>query len=180
VTQASTTVPGSLSKGEPGTVAALSVLLVLLVCACGPPRVRFAGSYPSPEAVTDTFLRDLEARDRPGLESLALSEAEYRLEFLPEMFIYGKHPTDFLWEQMDGRNQLGVGSVLGRLGGRSFELEKIVFEGGSTAFQTFVVHRRPTVYVRDRKTGEIEKLVLFGSVLEHEGGYKLVSLNIDR
>jgi hypothetical protein len=180
VTKASTTVPGSLSKGQPGTVAALSALVVLLVCACGPPRVRFAGSYASPEALTEAFLRDLEARDRPGLERLALSEAEYRLEFLPEMFIYGKHPTGFLWEQMDSRNQLGVGSVLGRLGGRSFELERIVFEDGSTAFQTFVVHRKPTVYVRDRQTGETRELVLFGSVLEHEEGYKLVSLNIDR
>ena len=34
--------------------------------------------------------------------------------------------------------------------------------------------------LRDRVTGERREMALFGSLLEHDGRYKLVSLNIGR
>ena len=52
--------------------------------------------------------------------------------------------------------------------------------GGRTVYQTFTVHREPMLHLRDRQTDEREEMALFGSLLEHDGLYKLLSFNIDR
>lgn len=158
----------------------LPVLLLILTCACGPPRERFSDTHGSPEALTEEFLRALEAEDRSRLEALALSEQEYRLEVFPEMPVYGNIPPEFAWSQLVGRNGYGVAFILDRQGGRAWDLEKIEFEGGKTVYQTIVVHRDPKLHLRDRATGEREELAFFGSFLEHDGRFKLLSFNIDR
>jgi hypothetical protein len=167
----------------PGDRRARFVFLVLfvgLISACGPPRQRFAGTYESPEALTEAFLQALEAGDRPGLESLALSEQEYQLEVFPEMPVYGNIPPDFAWSQLEGKNLYGVSTTLHRHRGRAWDLEGIFFSDGATSYQSFRVHREPTLRLQDRETGETSEMVLFGSILEHQGRYKLLSLNIDR
>jgi hypothetical protein len=171
------------STRGPGSRRARLVCLLLLgtvLGSCGPARERFSGTFESPEALTRAFLEAVEARDRARLAALALSEREYRLEVFPEMPAYGNVPSDFAWSQIEGRNRYGESFVLAREGGRSWELEEIVFEGGTTAYQTFVVHRDPLLHLRDRRTGERQERALFGSILEHAGRYKLFSLNLDR
>jgi hypothetical protein len=158
----------------------LPVLLLVLVWACGPPRERFPGAHTSPEALTEAFLRALEAEDRSRLESLALSGVEYQLEVFPEMPAYGNVPPDFAWSQLEARNHHGLSSVLHAHGGRPWELEEIVYRKGRTAYQTFVVHREPWLRLRDRRTGERRQVAFFGSILEHNGRFKLFSFNIDR
>ncbi len=160
--------------------ASLALLLVFSWAACGPPRERFQDTFSSPEALTETFLRGLENRDRALLERLALSPEEFRLEFFPEMPVYGNIPPDFAWGQIEGRNRHGLATVLAWQGGRHWELEEIAFAGGETAYQTFTVHREPMLRLRDRVTGERKEMALFGSLLEHQGRYKLVSFNIGR
>ncbi|MCG6920368.1 MAG: hypothetical protein LJF15_04675 [Acidobacteria bacterium] len=158
----------------------LPVLLLVLVWACGPPRERFRGALASPEALTEAFLQALEAGDRPRLEGLALSAQEFQLEVFPEMPAYGNIPPDLAWSQLAARSLYGLSTVLHAQRGRSWELEEIVFRGGQTAYQTFVVHREPMLRLRDRRTGEEREMALFGSLLEHDGRYKLFSFNIDR
>jgi hypothetical protein len=158
----------------------LALLLLLSWTACGPPRERFQGTFASPEALAEAFLLGLEARDRSRLEALALSPEEFRLEVFPEMPVYGNVPPDFAWGQLEGRNRHGLATVLARQGGRPWELEGIDFPGGRTVYQTFTVHREPVLHLRGRATGERREMVLFGSLLEHEGRYKLFSFNIDR
>jgi hypothetical protein len=159
--------------------AGFALVVLALSWACGPPRERFRHTFESPEALTAEFLRALEAGDRARLKDLPLSEQEYCLEIFPEMPVYGNIPPDLAWSQMEGANLYGVGVALDRHRGRSFELEKITFEG-TTSYQTFVVHRESTLHLRDRETGKREELPLFGSVVEHDGGYTLLSVNIDR
>ena len=174
---------GPVSVTGPGAGRARFVSLVLvlgLVSACGPPRERFAGTYESPEALTEAFLQALEAGDRPGLESLALSRQEYELEVFPEMSVYGNIPPDFAWSQLEGKNLYGVSTTLHRHRGRAWDLEDIVFSDGTTIYQSFRVHREPVLHLRDRGTGERTEMVLFGSLLESEGRFKMLSLSIDR
>ncbi|MGD8895982.1 MAG: hypothetical protein PVJ73_08100 [Acidobacteriota bacterium] len=156
------------------------ILLAVLLWSCGPARERFRGTYESPEAVTQAFLRALKAGDRSALENLALSEQEFLLEFFPEMPAYGNIPPDFAWSQLELRNVYGVSFVLDRFRGRAWDLEDIVFRGGTTEYQSFIVYREPMLRLRDRETGEESELALFGSILEHGGRYKLLSCNIDR
>lgn len=161
-------------------IAFLALLLVLSVAACGPPRERFRGTYTSPKALAEEFLRGLEAEDRPRLEALPLSKQEFELEVFPEMPAYGNVPPDFAWSQLDLRNFHGLSTVLASQGGRQWELEEMVFRGGATVYQTFTVHRRPMLRLRDRRTGERREMAFFGSLLECDGRYKLFSFNIDR
>jgi hypothetical protein len=165
--------------GRARLVSLALLLPVFSLAACGPPRERFHGTFASSEVLTETFLQALEEEDRPRLERMALSQAEFRLEFFPEMPVYGNIPPDFAWGQLEGRNRHGLATVLARQGGRPWELEEIVF-AGETAYQTFTVHREPMLRLRDRVTGERREMALFGSLLEHDGRYKLVSLNIGR
>jgi len=113
------------------------------------------------------------------MESLALTEEEFKTQAYPEMPAYGKIPAEFAWQQLHQRSEADLSTVLARLGGRAFDLESVTFRG-NTAYSTFVVHRRPMVKVRDRSTGEEKTLALFGSILEHRGRFKLFSFNLDR
>jgi hypothetical protein len=155
-------------------------LLLVLSWACGAPRERFQNTFASPEALTEAVLGALEAEDRTRLEGLALSAQEFQLEVFPEMPSYGNVPPDFAWRQLELRNHHGLSTILERQGGRSWDLEDIVFRGRRTAYQTFTVHREPMLHVRDRRTGEKREMALFGSLLEHDGRYRLFSFNIDR
>lgn len=56
----------------------------------------------------------------------------------------------------------------------------MVFDGGATAYDTFVVHRKPRLFVRQRDSGEQIQLALFGSVIEYEGRYQLFSYVVTR
>jgi hypothetical protein len=151
-----------------------------LVPACAPAPPRFVGSLESQQALVEEFLRALEAKDEARLESLALSEEEFKTEAYPEMPAYGKIPADFAWQQLHEKSRAGLETVLAHQGGRAYALEAVTFRGDHTAYSSFVVHRRPMVKVRDRQTGEERTLALFGSILEHRGRFKLFSFNIDR
>jgi hypothetical protein len=173
----------SLSQG-PGFGRALSAsvatLLVILAVTWGPPRERFHGMFESEEALTRAFLEALEDGDRERLASLALSKDEFQKEAFPEMPAYPNIPEDFVWDQLRMKSHYGLSVVLHYQGGRAFDFQDITYHGGQTAYDTFVVHRKPTLHLRDRKTGKSGTIVLFGSILEHEGRFKLFSLNIDR
>jgi hypothetical protein len=169
-----------VGSGRARFVLPALLLPLALAWACGPPRERFHGTHASPEALAEVFLEALEAEDRPRLEELALSEHEFRLEVFPEMPVYGNIPPSFAWSQIASRSLYGLSNVLHAHGGRAWNLEEIVFRGGTTVYQTFVVHREPMLRLRDRRTGETRTLAFFGSILEHRGRYKLFSFNIDR
>jgi hypothetical protein len=174
--------PGHRPATGPGLCGrALSFVVVAsLAVACAPAPPRFAGSLESQPALVEEFLRALEAKDKLRLQSLALSEEEFKTEAYPEMPAYGKIPADFAWQQLYEKSRAGLETVLARQGGHGYDLEDVTFKGAHTAYATFVVHRRPMVKVRDRKTGEEKTLALFGSILEHRGRFKLFSFNIDR
>ena len=93
---------------------------------------------------------------------------------------YGNIPEDFVWDQLRMKSDYGLSVVLHYQGGRGFDFEDIAYHGGRTEYDTFVVHRKPTLHLRDRETGQPGTIVLFGSILEYQGRFKLFSFNIDR
>jgi len=168
----------------PGVDRARALVLGLValapLAACGPTPERFARSFESQRELAEAFLRALEQRDRARIESLALSREEFKSEAYPEMPAYGSIPAEFAWSQLAARSRYGLSRVLSAHGGRTYELLDLSYQGGHTAYRTFVVHRRTMLRVRDRASGEEATLALFGSILEHRGRFKLFSFNIDR
>jgi hypothetical protein len=152
----------------------------VLVAGCGPRGPRFAHTFDSPEALAVAVLTALDAQDRPALESLALSEAEFREEVFPEMPAWGRISMGYVWRDLRQKSTHELSRILAYHGGRSYSVEDVMFDGGATAYKTFVVHRKPRLVVRERTTQEEKQLTLFGSVIEFGGRYKLFSYVVNR
>jgi len=158
----------------------LALLALVVAVGCGPRAPRFSNSFESPRALATAVLAALEAKDRAALESLPLTEAEFREQVFPEMPAYGNVPMDYVWGDLKQKGSNELSGILAWHGGRSYEVENVVFDGGATAYDSFVVHRKPRLFVRQRDDGERKELALFGSVIECEGRYKLFSYVVNR
>jgi hypothetical protein len=163
-------------------LAAVGVALVVLLApglraARGD---RFASTFESPARLAEAVLLAVQARDREMLRALPLSEHEFREEVWPEMPAAGRVPAGLAWEDLRQKGENNLRRVLAELGGRRLAVEQLTFDGGTTAYGTFVVHRKPRLRVRDLDSGERAELALFGSILEHERRYKLFSWVVSR
>jgi len=156
-------------------------LFGLLACAgCGPAEPRFQQTFDSPRALASAVLAAIEARDRDALESLALSEAEFREEVFPEMPAWGKIPMSYVWGELRQKSRNELSRILAFHGGHAYSVDDVIFDGGATAFETLVVHRKPRLIVHERSTRQQLQLALFGSVIELGGRYKLFSYVVNR
>jgi hypothetical protein len=168
-----------------GGLRATGALLPLAIACgalagCGTNPARFERTFDSPRALAGAVLAALEAKDRTAMESLALSETEFRDQVFPEMPAYGDVPMDYVWGDLRQKSRSELNRILSYHGGHSYTVEDVIFDGGATAYQTFVVHRKPRLVVRERATREQKQLALFGSVIEYGGRYKLFSYVVTR
>jgi hypothetical protein len=161
-----------------------AVLVVALAAtsagSCGRRETRFEHTFDSPLALATAVLAAAEARDRAALERLALSESEFRDEVYPEMPAWGRIPLAYVWGDLRQKSQNQVARLLATLGGQSLVVEDVVFDGGATAYRTFVVHRKPRLVIRERSTGAKREMAVFGSVIEYGGRYRLFSYVVNR
>lgn len=148
--------------------------------ACGRVGPRFENTFASPRDLAVAVVAALEARDRAALERLALSEAEFREKVFPEMPAWGKIPMTYVWDDLRQKSGHQLARLLDALGGQSFSVDEVVFDGGATPYKTFIVHRKPRLLVQRRPSGEKGEIALFGSVIEVEGRYKLFSYVVNR
>lgn len=136
-----------------------------------------AHTFDSETALAQAVLECLAANDRPGLRSLALSEAEFRDQVWPELPTSRpeRHmPLDYVWGQLKQRSDASLGSTLSRYGGRRLALQHVSFTGETTHYQSFAVHRGSELVVTDDSGAEL-RLRLFGSAMVKDGRYKLFS-----
>jgi len=169
-------------------LASLRSLLVVLALGClvgaplllSSPRTRsFERTFGSKRALAEEVLAGLAANDSDTLRGLALSESEFKELVWPEMPAYDRVPADYVWDDLRAKSGHALLKSLSRHGGRRFELLDVRFRKGVSAYDTFVVHRRAQLLVRDEK-GRERTLDVMGSVLEKDGRYKLFSYVVDR
>ena len=161
-------------------LAALALAALFTAAACAPSAPRFERTFDSPRTLAAAVLLALEANDRVALESIALSELEFREQVFPEMPAWGKIPMGYVWGDLRQKSRNELNKILAYHGGRAYAVEDVVFDGGATAYETFVVHRKPRLVVRERTTREEKQLALFGSVIQLDGRYKLFSYVVNR
>jgi hypothetical protein len=180
---------GITDTGRRWPLQAGAALLVLLSTGplADPPSVRSAGasdgdaagqetegelrnSRPSAEALARAVLRNLEERDREGLEELLITREEHRdllWEHLPEAEVYEFGYVRHLSER-NSRNALS--QAFSRYGGRSFELVEISFdESERERYEHFTLHRKATLRVRDTTTGKVGQLPILDVFVEWKG-----------
>ena len=184
--------PGVRSRG--GTAprrsllvgAGLAALCLLLAGGCGRPAAGDALSplghtFESPEAVAEAVLGALAEDDGPLLLALALSEMEFRTVVWPELPSSRPErglPFEYAWGDLHQKSTNELRRLLARAGGRRYELLAMTFDGESTPYETFTVHRDSRLRIRDSEGAE-RNVRLFGSVLQRGGEYKLFSYVVD-
>jgi hypothetical protein len=138
-------------------------------------------TFSSPEALSEAVLTALAAHDADGLASLALSEIEFRTAVWPDLPSSRPErgvPFDYAWGDLRQKSGNALRRLVARHGGRRYELVDVAFEGETTPYRTYRVHRETVLDLRN-EDGEKMRLPLFGSMLEREGEFKLFSYVVD-
>ena len=139
------------------------------------------GTHESLFALGDAVLEAIAADDPDRLESLALSEPEFVHIVWPELPSSRPErgvPVDYAWGDLYLKSKDSILSTLRRHGGKRYSLMRIDFEGETTEYRSFRVHRDARLQVQD-DTGQLLRLDLFGSVIERRGRYKAFSMFVD-
>lgn len=154
---------------------------LLIGCTTGhgdtPARERaLEGSRDSIEALASDFLQALSREDRQQLKELALSKQQFVdivWPHLPAARPGTNLTSDYVWSSLHMRSLAGLDSSLGRYGGASLQFVGYRFEGKTTDYGSFQVHRETILEVREN--GEAKEARFFGSVLEMNGEFKIFS-----
>ena len=173
---------------QPSAAVAVAAAAACLVFgnACGsPPRAAdpspLRWTFDSPEQAAEAVLDALAANDVERLEALALSETEFRTVVWPELPSSRPErglPFDYAWGDLHQKSNNALRRLIAGQAGRRYQLLAVEFDGESTAYDTYTVHRESRLVVRDEHGAEMQ-LRFFGSVLERDGEYKVFSFVVD-
>ncbi len=163
-------------------VAAVCAAVCLSTCAGRQTAGKngFSNTFKSVDALGRAVLSLVHDRDRAGLEAITISEHEYRTIIWPQLPIskieQWREHYDFVWGQHTTKSTACLASMLSGYGGRTCELIEVRVRDGITEYETFRVHRDARLIVRN-ENGERKVLNLFGSIIEMNGRFKIMSYN---
>ncbi len=181
----------SLRSKASRVAGGLLLVSAIALAGCGPASNeseagnlggRLSSTFESPEAIARAVLDALAREDVETLKSLPLSKEEFRLYVWPKLPASRPErsiPFDYGWGDLHQKSVNAIASNYARHKGRKLELLSIRFKDGETDYETFVVHRKSELRVKDVASSEEETLELFGSVMEWNGRYKLFSYVTD-
>lgn len=154
--------------------------LLLLACSgCGT-STPLANAQESPEALAAAVLDALATSDRARLESLAVSEREFRDHVWPELPAARPErnlPFSFVWGDLHQKSDSWLSRTLEGHGGKRYTIRRVVFRS-DTRYERYVVHRGSTFHVVN-DSGEERQITVCGSMLEKDGGWKVFSYVVD-
>lgn len=164
----------------------LWVLSLVLLTACSTPAAPTAPStlsntFATPEALAHALLGALADSDRAKLESLALSDVEFRTVVWPELPTSRPErgvPIEYAWGQMKQRSDGSLANTFQRYAGKRLTFVRTRATGETTQYKTFLVMRDSEIVATDG-TGRELVVRLFGSILVKDGKYKVFSFVVD-
>ena len=81
---------------------------------------------------------------------------------------------DWVWSNFTPKNYSRLGRTLAAYGGQQYTLVRLRFAKGTKDYNTFKVHDDTRIVVKD-SAGQEQELKLFGSILESDGQFKIMS-----
>jgi hypothetical protein len=163
-------------------VARLSLVwFCALGAACGTPAAPLSDTAPSSLVLAQAVADALYARDRPRLETLALSEAEFRHHIWPKLPASRPEvgmPTDYVWADTSAKSRAYLLKALDEYGGRRMTVEEVTFDRRPTDYGSFRVYPEAHLRLRDGQ-GLVTSARLFGSMVESGGSWKVYSYIVD-
>jgi hypothetical protein len=176
----------SSTKAAAHSAAALVVLLTLLVTGCGTsvfsarePR-QLSNAASSPEELMIRLIDATSRDDVPAIKNLRITKDEFCTYIWPEL-PGSKVPNvscDFAWDQATLKSLSGLTRMLDQHRGRKYEFISLRFPGAPEHHESIVVHKAPTVSLRDEK-GIVHEIRISGSILEMDGQFKLFGFVVD-
>jgi hypothetical protein len=160
-------------------VAAVALFATLNARKAAPQPL--AGTVDSPEVLGRAVLDAFRAGDRARLQSLALTEEEFRDHVWPELPLSRPEvnmPFDLAWGQLAQRSALYLQQTAADFEARGDTLVRVEFAGEATRYDGVTVHR-DTELVVTTAAGDERSLRLFGSTIEQDGRYKVFSYVVD-
>jgi len=139
-----------------------------------------ANAQPSAEALAQKVLESLAYKDDQSLKDLVVTKEEFCSYVWPELpsSTIPNLTCDWVWDSFAPSDVAGRQQTLANHGGKHYSLIGIRFARGTTAYKGFKVHEDTRVVVRDT-SGQERELKLFGSILELDGQFKLLSFIVD-
>ncbi|HWP41907.1 MAG TPA: hypothetical protein VNO14_01640 [Blastocatellia bacterium] len=137
-------------------------------------------SRPSPEALAKRLLELIAAADREGVRSFRITREEFCRYVWPEL-PSSRLPNvtcEFAWNHATLASDAGFNEMWPLNKGRRYEIVSLRFSKGVDEYPTYRVHREPVLLVKDA-SGRAREMRLFGSMLEIDGQFKLMSFVID-
>lgn len=171
----------------PAALARVLLAAVVTTAACSTPAeptgaaASLANTFESPDALAQAVLAALAKRDLPLLNSLALSETEFKAHVWPELPVSRPErnvPFEYAWGQMKQRSDGSLSGTVARYGGRTLRFVRTRFTGERTDYQTFSVLRDSEIVAVDESGREVV-LRLYGSAMVKNERYKLYSYVVD-
>lgn len=164
-------------------VIALALTSVAAMCGDARPErpAHLAHAAESPEALAEAILDRLAAADRAGLERLMLTRDEFEALVWPHLPVSRpatNMPISFVWNRLRQQSDGRLSQVLAVHGGTSYALVRLEFAGDRSRYGGATVARDSVMTVRT-PAGGIERLELFGSMIEQDGRYKVFSFVTD-
>lgn len=169
-----------MSSSRARGIVFLGLAAVLATAACGPSREPLAGTRESPRAVAEALLDAVAADDGAALQSLALSEQEFRQHVWPDLPAARPErnlPFSYVWGDLRQKSAAGLARTQSAHGGRRYRLQDVRFSG-KTSYPGYTVHR-DGVLVVEGPGGQEEELRLCGSMIEQDGRWKVFSYAVD-
>jgi len=146
----------------------------VLSCSSVPPLGNAKTSAPE---LAESVLAALASRDRAALQQLTLTEQEFRDHAWPDLPAAQPErnlPFSYVWGDLRQKSEVSLGETLSEHGGRHLRLRNVRFEGETTLYDTYLVHRETVLTVVD-ESGMEQDLRLFGSMIEKDGAWKIFS-----
>jgi hypothetical protein len=168
--------PGILGVG----VLCVTLALMASGCARAGRSIPLAPAFETKDAAVDALLRAVTSRDHAALETLVLSESEFRKYVWPSLPASNPDvgmPLAYLWADTALKNAAYLAQLLADHGGRDYRLISVSFAGETTDYGAFRVHRETTIDVRG--PAGPQTLKLFGSMIESAGRWKVYSFVVD-
>jgi hypothetical protein len=160
----------------------LLVAAAMAACDAADAEPRLTSTFESPEALARAVLEAVSNEDVGTLKSLPLTKDEFRLYVWPKLPASRPErglPLEYAWGELNQKSRNAIATNYALYKGRRLELVSIRFKDGKTDYESFIVHRKSLLRVRDPESGAEQNLELFGSVMEWKGKYKLFSYVTD-
>jgi hypothetical protein len=124
-------------------------------------------------------LAALERKDAAALQDLRITKREYVELLFPE-FPMARDPRntvtpEFAWFLLDSKSRSGLNEALQDHGGQRLELLEVIVSEGIEEYDSFRLHKKVKLRVGSPEKDEEAVIRLFGSVVELDGQFKILS-----